>query len=111
MENDVRRFETLLRELATELEALIALADPSQESITPDKGIGRLTRMEAIQAQSMSEEGRRRRKKRLVAVRGALERIETGTYGQCVRCGEEIAEGRLEFMPESALCVTCAAKK
>lgn len=111
MAKKTNRFEIVLRELVAELEALIALADPSQESITPDKAIGRLTRMEAIQAQQMSQEGRRRQEKRLAAARRALERIEEGTYGRCVRCGAEIAEGRLEFMPESALCVQCAARR
>lgn len=111
MAKKANRYETELRALAEELEALIALADPTKDSITPDKAIGRLTRMEAMQAQQMSQEGRRRQEKRLAAVRRALERIEEGTYGRCIRCGAEIAEGRLEFMPESALCVKCAARR
>lgn len=111
MKNDFSHFETVLRELEAELQVLLASEDPTSESITPDKAIGRLTRMEAIQAQSMSAEGRRRQEKRLAAVRRALERIEKGTYGRCVRCGEEIVRGRLEIMPESAFCVKCAARR
>lgn len=41
----------------------------------------------------------------------ALARIETGTYGVCDHCGEEIGEARLEFRPASVLCVTCKSKK
>ncbi|MEZ5542164.1 MAG: TraR/DksA family transcriptional regulator [Pseudomonadota bacterium] len=38
----------------------------------------------------------------------ALARIEGGSYGSCVRCGEEIAAGRLEAVPYSTLCIACA---
>lgn len=38
----------------------------------------------------------------------ALARIEDGSYGSCVRCGEEIAAGRLEAVPYSTLCIACA---
>ncbi len=42
------------------------------------------------------------------SVTRALERIEAGTYGTCVRCGGEIAPARLEARPEAALCINCA---
>ena len=45
----------------------------------------------------------------IASVRRALERIEDGSYGQCVKCGEDIAEGRLEARPEAALCIDCAS--
>ena len=44
----------------------------------------------------------------IAAVRAALERIEDGSYGECVRCGNAIATGRLEARPEAALCIDCA---
>ena len=44
----------------------------------------------------------------IVSVTRALTRIEDGTYGQCVRCGEEIARERLKARPEAALCIACA---
>src|SRR5688572_615401 len=43
--------------------------------------------------------------KEIVSVRRALERIEDGSYGECVRCGNEIAAGRLEARPEASLCI------
>ncbi len=46
----------------------------------------------------------------IASVRRALERIEDGTYGECARCGEPIAEGRLEARPEAALCIACASE-
>lgn len=44
----------------------------------------------------------------IASVKRALARIEDGSYGECVRCGEDIAPGRLEARPEAALCIDCA---
>jgi DnaK suppressor protein len=41
----------------------------------------------------------------------ALARIEEGKYGECARCGDHIGAARLEFRPESTLCVDCKAKQ
>jgi DnaK suppressor protein len=47
----------------------------------------------------------------IASVKRALTRIENGTYGVCVRCGDEIASKRLEVRPEAALCIDCARKE
>lgn len=46
--------------------------------------------------------------KRIASVKRALGRIDDGSYGICVRCGEEIAPERLDARPEAALCIDCA---
>lgn len=46
----------------------------------------------------------------IASVDRALLRLEHGTYGECVRCGEAIAPQRLEARPEAALCFACASK-
>jgi len=43
----------------------------------------------------------------LTEVQQALERIENGTYGKCVNCGQPIPEKRLEAIPWAALDVKC----
>jgi RNA polymerase-binding protein DksA len=45
------------------------------------------------------------------SVSRALLRIEQGSYGSCVLCGEEIAPARLEARPEASLCIDCARKE
>lgn len=40
----------------------------------------------------------------------ALDRIEAGTYGRCISCGDPIPGERLEAVPWAALCVPCSAK-
>lgn len=41
-------------------------------------------------------------------IEAALRRIEAGEYGVCVRCGEDIAEARLDVVPAAPLCRDCA---
>ncbi len=41
-------------------------------------------------------------------IRLALERIDSGTYGRCVDCGEAIAPARLAVFPAATRCVACA---
>jgi RNA polymerase-binding protein DksA len=37
----------------------------------------------------------------------ALDRLEAGTFGTCVRCGKPIAAARLEALPWAATCIDC----
>jgi RNA polymerase-binding transcription factor DksA len=43
-------------------------------------------------------------------VEAALGRVEAGTYGRCIDCGEELPPERLEARPEAARCVADQAK-
>jgi DnaK suppressor protein len=40
-----------------------------------------------------------------------MERIDTGTYGICELCGEEISEARLKARPVTTLCIECKRKQ
>ena len=42
--------------------------------------------------------------------RGALERIEAGTFGRCENCGQEIGKERLDAIPYTRFCTHCAGK-
>lgn len=46
----------------------------------------------------------------VAAIRAALERIKTGTYGVCVKCHEDISEERLDVLPHTPLCKDCAGE-
>lgn len=37
----------------------------------------------------------------------ALEKIEDGTYGICIDCGQNISEKRLSSFPNAARCLSC----
>ena len=40
-------------------------------------------------------------------IEDALFRIQEGTYGECVSCGGEIGQKRLEVRPTAELCIEC----
>ena len=42
------------------------------------------------------------------AIRAALKRIKDDSYGVCVRCEKEISQERLDALPHTPLCRTCA---
>jgi DnaK suppressor protein len=42
-------------------------------------------------------------------VDAALARLEAGTFGACLRCGQPIAPARLEALPWAAHCISCQA--
>lgn len=43
-------------------------------------------------------------------VRGAMRRVDDGTYGKCGKCGEMIDTDRLGIDPTADLCMSCAKK-
>jgi len=43
----------------------------------------------------------------LTQVEEALQRIEDGTYGRCLRCGNPIDFARLKVLPYATLCIRC----
>ena len=42
-------------------------------------------------------------------IAAALERMDAGSYGSCVRCERPIAAGRLDARPSTAHCIACAS--
>ena len=46
---------------------------------------------------------------RLQQIDNALDRINQGTYGRCVKCGKEIPQERLKVLPYALMCITCAS--
>jgi DnaK suppressor protein len=73
--------------------------------------VGRLSRMDALQGQAMSKATRQRRETELRRIAVALKRIESGDYGYCLECDEEIAPARLDIEPAAPLCINCASKR
>ncbi|MCW8943459.1 MAG: TraR/DksA family transcriptional regulator [Sedimenticola sp.] len=95
-----------------ELMSVSETADAATETVELDQTrVGRLSRMDALQQQAMSQENRRRRSNELVRITKALSRIKAGDYGYCVECGELIAENRLAVDPAQPLCIACASAR
>jgi DnaK suppressor protein len=97
--------------LKHELEQLNADSKEASGTVTLDQSkVGRLSRMDALQAQQMAKETERRRQLQLQKIEGALRRLDKGDYGLCFMCEEEIDQARLKFDPASTRCVNCMDK-
>lgn len=93
-----------------ELERLAAEdreAADSLEAVSPDKAIGRLSRLDAMQMQEVAKEAARQRGMRMHRLREALRRMDAGEYGLCSACGELIDFERLQTCPETLKCSAC----
>ena len=47
--------------------------------------------------------------KEALQIKAALKRLDEGSYGICVQCGEVIPVKRLQLLPATPLCVSCMA--
>jgi DnaK suppressor protein len=54
---------------------------------------------------------RDRERKLLSKITGALDRIESGDYGICEMCGDDIGEKRLKARPVTTQCIACKKKQ
>jgi DnaK suppressor protein len=70
--------------------------------------VGRLSRIDAMQMQAMALASQRRRSTEKRQIEAALRRIDSGDYGYCTACGEDIPEARLRHSPAVTKCVECA---
>lgn len=100
-------YRTRLEDLAATLRQHLAGSKDAAAPVSPDRAIGRLTRQEALQSQQIALEVRRRAQQQLQRIEHALELIRQNRYGCCARCGEIIGKERLDFAPDTFLCVPC----
>ena len=99
-----QQIETDICNLEEQIEALEQKTQP----ISPDCGLGRLTRLEAMGESHVNHRVLDESRLRLTRLRNALSRIEHEMFGICIDCEEEIGIGRMEIRPESVRCVACA---
>ena len=105
---EIEQFKYKLFSLRAELQNLEKSSKEATRPVEPDQAAsGRLSRMDAMQAQLMAEEPARRRQRQLGKIEGALRRIEAGDYGNCFLCGEEIDSHRLSVDPTNTRCIKC----
>ena len=97
----VRMEQTLakMREAAQDL--------AGEESLPPDIADRATVESERNFALLMRERDRQT----LAGIREALSRIESGEYGVCEECGEDIALARLKAQPMATLCVHCQSRR
>lgn len=111
-DQQLEKYRQLLLKKREQLEALTETGEAAAQTVELDQSkVGRLSRMDAMQAQAMSIESNRRREQELAQIALALNKINDADYGYCVSCDEAIAEKRLDVNPAATLCIECASKQ
>lgn len=106
---DLDAFRALLVERQLELQELSRISAQARSAVELDQAsVGRVSRIDAIQQQSMALANERSRGHELERIKAAMARLDDGEYGYCIACGEDIPEKRLRFDPSIATCVACA---
>lgn len=104
------RLRDRLLERLRELDERDARRGTDDDVVVLDQSsVGRLSRMDAMQAQAMAGAARRRRDSERQRLRAALARLDRGEYGRCLECDGPIAPGRLEVDPAATHCIGCAS--
>jgi RNA polymerase-binding transcription factor DksA len=91
LEQVVRESDAAIAALAVEEDVEVEEADLGTELSEQDR------------EEALADAADARREEALAA----LARLDAGTFGVCVDCGEKIVEERLLFRPEAARCLPC----
>jgi DnaK suppressor protein len=107
LEDERVRLTEMIRDIEEEREEVRLTETSSDRSPDPNTAEGGSLAFEMEKELSILENTR----DILAKVEEALVRIEDGTYGICDVCGEAIPVARLEALPYTKLCVTCASAR
>ncbi len=103
--------DQLRQQLESELGKLLRSMEITDEAARPveldQQAVGRLSRMDSLQNQHLTQNLKEREQVRVAALSRALQRMNEGTYGKCTGCGEGIQAGRLFVFPEAERCTAC----
>jgi RNA polymerase-binding protein DksA len=70
-----------------------------QDSAEQAAQLGNVAVVSALESEAVQQ---------IAEIDAALQRLDAGTYGACVTCGEPIGEGRLRVRPAATQCRDCA---
>jgi DnaK suppressor protein len=104
----IEYFRDLLTTKQSDLEAHKNIADVAAKPVTLDQqSVGRVSRIDAIQQQQMALANRQQASALRQQIESALRRIDDGSYGDCLHCGEVISDARLQAQPWASRCIDC----
>lgn len=110
-EQQLSELRLALLQQREELRKLLADSSDGSQPVSLEEPIGRLSRMDAMQQQSMVQANRRTAQSRLVRIEAALRRHADNEYGLCAQCEEAIGHLRLKAQPEAPFCITCQEQR
>lgn len=107
-EEDRKQFRAKLIAMQSEIRAVSTSAARDLKPVELDQSsVGRVSRIDTLQLQQMSQAAARRREQLLRKIEGALRRLESGRFGLCFLCGTAIDVRRLHTDPTITRCREC----
>ena len=97
------RRQELLKEMRLRMEDIRTAGPPDIQRLGEDADADAHQEVELAMVQIKGETLKR--------IEAALERIESGAYGNCISCGEEIPKNRLMALPFAVRCTACEQER
>jgi DnaK suppressor protein len=107
LDEERERLTKMIRDIEAEREEVRLTETSSDRSPDPNTAEGGSLAFEMEKELSLWQNAQHI----LANVEEAIERIELGTYGTCDECGSSIPVARLDALPYTKLCVSCAAAR
>lgn len=100
---EVNKYKTILETKRRELEGNVR----NREGIAIEKTPDALDEVQHAAERELAIRNLDRESNLLRNVRGALRRIEDGSYGVCLHCDEDINIKRVNAVPWTPYCISC----
>lgn len=101
--SELNKYQNVLKAKQTELVQLVR----NRDGIAIEKNPDALDEVQRATERELAMRNLDRDSNLLRNVRGALRRIEEGSFGVCLRCEEDISPKRLAAVPWTAFCIQC----
>jgi len=88
----------------------LLLGSPNRDEILIENAAEDFDRLQQRMNRELAIRMLDRESRLLKIVEEALDRMETGDFGVCLRCEEEIPEKRLQAVPWASHCISCQEK-
>ena len=106
----LRRFEEKLRHQQQQLErSMLTAVEQGRQTVAEDTLDVADQAVFSYQKEMIFSQGSEGHTQ-LSQVRLALERLNEGTFGDCLQCGKAIGEKRLDALPWTPYCIDCQEK-
>ena len=100
---ELNKYRNILETKQAELEHVIR----NREAITIEKSPDALDEVQHAAERELAIRNLDRESQLLRNVRGALRRLDEGTFGVCLHCEEDISPKRLAAVPWTPFCIQC----
>lgn len=102
---DIARYEAALRARRAELAGHLMEVEKSLDATPPKDWEDRSSERQGDEVLESLGHVELAELKRIDA---ALGRVADGTYGECMKCGDDISGARLDLLPDTPFCKNCA---